>query len=108
MASAGTIQLKVTPEQLESKANTVTGLIRTIKTNFNTLSDVMQRTNGYWIGEAADKHRKLYSDKKDEIETMIRRLEEHPRDLLTMAGVYREAETSNVSTSQGLPTNVIA
>ena len=108
MAFSGTVQLKVTPEQLESKAEIATGLINTIKSSFDTLSEVIQRTNGYWIGEAADKHRKMYMDQKNELDIMMRRLEEHPRELLSMAGVYKAAESSNVSTAQSMPTNVIS
>lgn len=107
MATVGTIQLKVTPEVLQSKAGTVEQLIKTISNNFQNLADVMQRTDGYWIGSAGDKYRNLYKAEKEEISNMMRRLGEHPRDLLTMAGVYREAETSNTGTAQSMPTNVI-
>lgn len=109
MASVGSsIRLRVTPEVLEGKANEVTGLVNTISNNFQVISNVIQRTSGYWLGEAGDKHRQLYNDKRDEIDTMMRRLMEHPKDLLVMAGVYKETESSNITTAQALRSNVIS
>ncbi len=109
MAGIGSsIRLRVTPEVLEGKANEVTGLVNTISNNFQIISNIIQRTGGYWLGEAGDKHRQLYNDKRDEIETMMRRLMEHPKDLLVMAGIYKETEGINLTISQALPGNVIS
>ena len=43
----------------------------------------------------------------DDIETIVRRLKEHPRDLLEMAGIYVETEESAVQAAESLVQDVI-
>lgn len=109
MASLGDVRFKVRTEDLETKAGTVSSIIQKMESNFRTISDIMDKTKGYWIGDAAEKHRKMYDNrKKQEVEVMMKRLKEHPKDLLTIAGVYKSTEADNVTVSKGLPTNVIS
>lgn len=99
--------LRVTPETLKKKADEFTGIINEIKGHFDQIESVSERTKGYWQGEAGDKDRTGYASYKDDINYIIRRLMEHPADLLTMAGIYREAEHDVVSTNAALKTDLI-
>lgn len=109
MANLGSgFMLKVTPEELKTVSSQVEPLIRKMSEDFNTISELMDSTAGYWLGDAGDMYRKTYKQKEDHISEMIARLSEHPRDLLTMAGVYESSERENVSRSEPLPSDVIS
>ena len=99
--------LRVTPEALEKKAEEFTAIINEIKGHFDQVEEISSRTKGYWQGEAGDKDRAGYASYKDDISFIIRRLQEHPSDLLTMAGIYREAERDVVSKNAELKTDQI-
>lgn len=99
--------LRVTPEILEKKAEEFTGIISEIKEHFDQIEAISARTKGYWQGEAGDKDRAGYASYKDDINFIIRRLQEHPTDLLSMAGIYREAERDVASKNATLKTDQI-
>ena len=101
------IQILVTPEMLEAKSGEVERKVQIVREKFAQMNDMMNRTTEYWIGEGGDKHRETYKKFESDIDEIIKRLAEHPRDLLTMAGIYRKAETTNVSTTSALASDVI-
>lgn len=107
MAISGAV-LKVDPEKMHEQATVVRDLCREMETNFKTIEDVMSRTANYWIGEAGDKHRKIYDNQKEDISTMLKRLSEHPDDLDVMSENYRSAETKNVEVAVALPGDAIS
>lgn len=104
---AASFSLRVTPETLERKADEFDQIIREIHNRFNTIEDISSRTRGYWVGEAGDKDREGYASYKEDIAYVIKRLEEHPADLLTMAGIYRAAENEAVAGNSQLETDLI-
>ena len=107
MAISGNVQIKVNPEDLIAKAETVTQYINKVVSSFDSISEIINGTNYYWIGEAGDLHRKMYNEEKDNIDTMFRRLKEHPRDLMTMAGAYADTEKAVEAMATELPGDVI-
>lgn len=94
-------KVKVSTTQLKAKADEVSKLIKQYRSCYERMEQRINGTKSYWIGEAGDLHRKLFNDKKERMDKMFRRLEEHPRDLLTMAGVYEnvEREVQNIALS---------
>lgn len=107
MALTGMNHIKVNIEELKGKAESMAAILAKMRADLQIMTDVMQRTSGYWVGEAGDKYRDLYMEEKEEITEILRRLSEHPNDLLSMAGVYRKTIIDNSATAQGMPTNVI-
>lgn len=101
------IVLRVTPEVLQQKSGEFTDIIKDIKAHLDRVESISAKTKGYWQGDAGTRDRESYASYKDDIQFIIRRLEEHPKDLLTMAGIYKEAERSVVSTNAKLKTNEI-
>lgn len=99
--------LRVTPEILRQKADEFTGIIGDIQRHFNRVEEIAARTRGYWLGEAGTRDRESYASYQENIQFIIRRLEEHPADLLAMAGIYSQAETSAVEINAKLQTNQI-
>ncbi len=101
------IVLRVTPEVLRQKSGEFVDIIKQIKAHFDRVESISAKTKGYWLGDAGTRDRESYASYKSDIQYIIHRLEEHPTDLLTMAGIYSEAEKTAVSTNAQLKTNEI-
>lgn len=104
--NTGVIILKETPEQLKEKADQVSQEIRAMTDAFGELAAVISRTSHYWIGEAGDHYRTLYTENKEEMEEMLKRLGEHPGRLLQKAQI-REQEEQSETRSVPLPGDII-
>lgn len=104
---AGYGQLKVSPDVMKNQAQAITGEIRKIETEWKKMEEVITRSNYYWQGEASNIHQKSYHKVKTEVEKVIRRLNEHPADLLEMAGVYIKVENEAVQSADALPDDVL-
>lgn len=100
--------LIVTPEKLKETAGEIAPIISSMAQHFSTLSDIMKRTAGYWLGDAGNHYREAYLEKEELIEEMIKRLEEHPRDLMIMGGVYKEGEEYNKKLAGELPGDALS
>lgn len=107
MFGLANIEVKVSPEVLVTQAEEVRRLAIDMRSRFEVLEDIMERTKGYWIGDAGELHRKLYKEQKDDVAQMLRRLLEHPDDLLMISENYRAAESKNVQTASVLDADII-
>ena len=103
----GHVTLKVTPEVLTSKSTEVANRVNKMKTYFNDLKTLMEKTSAYWEGEAGDKHRQMYKDLLDEVDEILRRLGEHPVDLVTIAQKYSDVELKIQEEIQSLPGDIL-
>lgn len=92
MAISGAVELLVTPEILHQKATEVETHVKAMKTRFDNMKALVDKSNGYWIGEAGDMHRQNYADQVESIEQILRRLGEHPGDLRVIAQTYSATE----------------
>ena len=105
MAISGTV--KVSPEEMERKSDEMHTKIQHMQTSLRNLRDRVNKSTSYWQGDAANKYRSAYKSYENEINTMMKKLNEHSSDLLAMAGIYREAENANAQLANTLPDNVI-
>lgn len=101
------IVLKVTPDVLTQMASDIEKQISDIQTQFDEIDTEINKTRGYWEGEASDEHLSRYEKMKDSWETAVKRLSEHPDKLLRMAGIYREKEAAALEKAQALQADVI-
>lgn len=108
MAIIGDVHIKVNSAVLNSKAQMVSKSIKNMANCFEQLETIINRTSYYWIGEAADMHRKTYQDQKPQIEEMMKRLREHPNDLMSIAQTYDIADAAVQSVAAELPGDVIS
>lgn len=99
--------LKVTPEEMQTAAGELSGYIGRMTECFDALKRTMQSSSAYWTGDAANAHRELYSQQIPKTEEFIRRLNEHVKDLNTMAGVYQEAEQTATNKAEELPMSML-
>ncbi len=100
-------QLNVSIDVLKSKADEITAQITRIERNWNNLCSLVNASKGYWEGEAGNYHRKILADNTEDFQTILKRLKEHPRDLLNMAGVYQSAEDTAANIANELRADVI-
>ena len=101
------IVLKVKPEVLKSKSNEISQNINKIERQLDNIGKVIIGTKKYWEGDASNMHQKHYKTFQDDIPMVIKRLKEHPTDLLKMANIYDETEKTNQSLATKLPSDVI-
>lgn len=102
------ITLKVSPSELKSKAEEIQNQINSFEIAWNRIVQLINNSKGYWVGDAGNAHQKQFEQYKNDVERIIKRLHEHPDDLLKMAGVYEESERRAVEKTQTLSGNVIS
>lgn len=100
-------KLKVKPDVLKSQAQAIKSEISSIEKQWANIEILIKRSKGYWEGEASQQHQKYYNEVKESVRKVIRRLKEHPDDLLKMAGIYDTAEKQAASLANTLPDDVI-
>lgn len=105
--SVGAVELKVTPEQLIEKSEVVKNQIRSVRNHFDQLQTLVNKSQGYWIGDAGDLYRKTYKDQEDNVERILNRLAEHPMDLIAIARNYTDMEAQVDQIIQSLPGDVL-
>lgn len=98
--------IKVTPAELKNQSDQVLSDIKSIEKHWRNIETIIKGTKHYWEGEASNTHLRIYKDIEDDVNKVIDRLKENPVKLQTMAGVYEETESSAVSASSELPTDV--
>lgn len=99
--------LTVEPDVMVAKANAVQGRIREMQASFNALENTVNKTKNYWIGEAGDVHRELYTKQKSNIDEIFKRLAEDVTDLHRMAAEYSSTERQVTAIAEDLPSDVI-
>lgn len=101
------IQLRVSPDELKNKAGEITKQIQQMERNWNQLCELVNASKVYWEGDAGEHHRKLVKENEKDVQLILKRLKEHPEDLLEMAGIYISAEEQASEIANRLPDNVI-
>lgn len=101
------VMIKVTPEELYAKSQSISSILAKTQQNFQEMEDVINKTEGYWIGEAGEAHREMFRDMTPHIEEITKRITEHIRDLNEIAGVYQETEREIQEIAEQLPADVI-
>lgn len=99
--------VKVDTADLAATAGEINTRVSRLEELFNAMTETMNRTQSYWIGEAGDAHRSVFLEQQPKREEILKRLREEVRDLQEMAGVYEAAERENVQTAQSLLGDVI-
>ncbi len=107
MAIVGAVELLVTPDVLNQKAIEVEKNVNNMRQRFDAMRTLVDKSKGYWAGEAGDMHRQNYTEQQDNIEQILNRLSEHPVDLRNIAQTYSATELKVESIIQSLPGDVL-
>lgn len=101
------IQLKVNPTELKNKSSEITGLIENIVRQYEEIKTICSKSATYWESDAAEAFRNYIASIDGDMQEVIKRLGEHPNDLLNMAGLYEQNEINLIEIAEMLPTDVI-
>lgn len=99
--------LKVTPEKLiaaSGEFNTCSTVVSALTRQMVSMVDGLQSV---WSGQAATAYRQKFHQLDDDIQRMIRMIQEHVKDLQDMARAYQTAEREATEATSGLPTDPI-
>ncbi len=108
MAIQGNVEIKVKDDALLSAASTLKDRISDMRSSYDKVMEIVQKTGGYWIGLAGDAHRSAFLEQQDDIDQIVRRLSEHPDDLLKIANLYVEAEKKSAEVPASLGADLIS
>ena len=101
------VQVKVDTNVLRSTASEVRSLARTLQGDFDDLQNCVKLTSRYWVGAAGDQYRREFDAEKEETSELLTLLSKYPTDLLSMAGIYDEAERLNTQSNSALPSDIL-
>lgn len=101
------VNIRVSPQVLVTQAEEVKNLASDMKERFERIGELIDKTAGYWIGEAGELHRNMYYEQRDNITLMLGRLSEHPENLISIARNYEMGESKNAQAANVLPADVL-
>lgn len=101
------IRIKVSSQALYTGASEVRKTVSSIQNRFSAIESAVNRSSGYWQGDAADTHRTVYQEMKGTVNEMLVRLKEHASDLQSMTQEYLAAEQEASGQAADLPADVI-
>lgn len=107
MGSLSNMTIRATPEEMEAKAQAVLKEVSTMMREYEDMNRLVERTSGYWNGEAAELHRKRFREMQDETQTMFQCLKDHAKNLEQIAAVYTGTQIKVTSVASSLPTEAI-
>lgn len=100
--------LKVSTAKLTSTANSFNSTGNQIKNVTNQMTTLVNALSGtVWSGDAANAYKKKFGQLQDDINRMVKMVNEHVTDLNAMAKQYETAETANINLSNSLSGDVI-
>lgn len=99
--------ISVDPSVLLSASDDIQYKTSTIERTFSELQSKVQETSSFWMGEAAELHRRLFLDQVSAMETVIRQFKEQSENLKKISGNYGGAQAAAESAVEELPDNVI-
>ena len=99
--------LRVTPQQLQSTASEFSNQGNTISQLTSQMTDLVNSLSSFWSGEAAEAFKAKYAGLADDIQRMIKMVQEHVADLNEMAQQYITAEQSSEDLIANLSSDVI-
>ncbi len=101
--------LKVSTAKLRSTASSFQSTGQHIQRMTSAMTNIVNQLSGrVWEGEAADAYKRKFGQLQDDINRMVRMINEHVTDLNAMAGEYERAENANKNAVNSLKDDVIS
>ena len=99
--------IRVSPEQLISTAGEFSNQGSSISALTGEMMQLVTGLSSVWEGEAATAYMTKFKGLEDDIQRMIRMVQEHASDLEEMASVYTQSDKTGADEASGLPSDVI-
>ena len=100
--------IKVSPETMLNQAERIKGSVNNIEKLFASIDGRVYGSQTYWEGSASNTHITKYNKIHENCRDIIRRLSEHPNDLMKMAGLYQNTETQAKESAGSLAGNILS
>lgn len=101
------VRIKVTTEELKKVAGEADTALSDMRKKVQAMETAISRTYSYWIGNAGDQHRMLYTKQKEKTEDVLKRWTEHPKHLREIAGLYETIENESSQQAASLMGDII-
>ncbi|MGN0290469.1 MAG: WXG100 family type VII secretion target [Lachnospiraceae bacterium] len=100
--------LKVTPAKLKSTATALQSTGSQVKSLTAQMTTLVSSLSGnVWSGDAATAYTKKFKKLDDDISKMKKMIDEHVKDLQTIASQYEKTENANKAAANALSSDVI-
>ncbi|HIY30186.1 MAG TPA: WXG100 family type VII secretion target [Candidatus Mediterraneibacter avicola] len=99
--------IRVSPEQLISTAGEFSNQGSSISALTGEMMQLVTGLSSVWEGEAATAYMTKFKGLEDDIQRMIRMVQEHASDLEEMASVYTQSDKTGADEASGLLSDVI-
>ena len=94
------IIIKVSTQELQAASGQVGSSLSEMRNSFSAIEQAVNHSEGYWQGEAAQHHRKIYRELQGTVT-------EHMEDLQSIARNYETGEAEVRELAADLPSDVI-
>ena len=99
--------IKVSPQLLTSTASEFGNQGNVINTLTGEMMNLITGMASTWEGDAATAYITKFRGLEDDIQRMVRMVQEHSRDLQEMARIYSDADMANAEDANSLSADVI-
>ena len=101
-------ELKVTPSQLKSKAQSFQQDSNKVKNTTKKMLDLINKINTTtWSGDAAKAYKNKFAKLEGDMNQMHKMINEYSTDLIDIANQYESTEQANQAIASALATDVI-
>lgn len=101
------IVIKVSTQELQAASDQVGSALSEMRNSFSVIEQAVEHSEGYWQGEAAQRHRRIYRELQGTVTEILERVQEHREDLLSMARNYENSQEKVLELVADLPSDVI-
>lgn len=101
------IIIKVSTQELQAASSQVGSSLSEMRNSFSAIEQAVNHSEGYWQGEAAQHHRKIYRELQGTVTEILNRVQEHMEDLQSIARNYETGEAEVRELAADLPSDVI-
>lgn len=99
--------IKVSPQLLTSTASEFSSQGTAVNNLTGEMMNLITGLAASWEGEAATTYINKFKSLEDDIQKMVRMIQEHSSDLEEMARIYADADAANAEDAGGLSSDVI-
>ncbi|WP_418752142.1 WXG100 family type VII secretion target [Frisingicoccus sp.] len=99
--------IKVSPQLLTSTASELSNQGATVSSLTTEMMTTITGLASAWEGDAANAYINKFKGLEDDIQKMVRMIQEHSTDLEEMARIYSEADAASVDEANSLSSDVI-
>lgn len=99
--------IKVSPQLLTSTASEFSSQGSAVSSLTGEMMNLVTGMTSVWEGDAANAYITKFRALEDDIQKMIRMIQEHSTDLEEMARIYGDADTQNMEDANSLSADVI-